>query len=96
MTRAIEHRSAQHCFFYEEQGHQAYLEYTLQDKVLSITHTWVPAPLGGQGIAADLTRAALAYAQDNHWTVRPVCSYAARFIERNQEYQPLLAPTQPE
>jgi len=92
MNKHIEHRSDQQCFYYQEQGIQAYLEYTLEGNLMSITHTWVPSQLGGRGIAAALTRAALQLATEKQWQVRPVCSYAARFIEKNKEYQFLLEP----
>jgi len=90
MTQAIQHRADKQCFYYEGNGAQAYLEYTLSQKVMSIDHTWVPSELGGRGVAAALTRRALNMARDQQLQVRPVCTYAARFIEKNPEYQALL------
>jgi predicted GNAT family acetyltransferase len=43
----------------------------------------VPAPIGGRGIAAELTRAALETAEAAGWTVVPVCSYAAAYMRRH-------------
>lgn len=56
-----------------------------------ILHTGVPPELGGRGIAAQLTEAALAAARENGWKVRPRCSYAAAYFKRHPEYNDLLA-----
>jgi hypothetical protein len=39
----------------------------LDDKVMSITHTRVPRPIGGRGVAAELMRSALDLAAANGW-----------------------------
>lgn len=90
MTQSIQHRADEQCFYYEENGAQAYLEYTLTQKVMRIEHTWVPPELRGHGVAAALTHRALNMARDLHLQVHPVCTYAARFIEKNPEFQALL------
>ena len=66
-------------------------DYLLANDVMTITHTGVPAPLGGRGIAAELTKAALAHARAAGWKVQPLCSYARAYIERHPEMQSLLA-----
>src|SRR5690625_5149828 len=90
MAVTVQHHPEQPCFYYQEGGTQAYLEYTLSNQIMTIEHTWVPTELGGRGIAAALTQAALQMARKHQWQVRPQCSYAARFIEKNQQYQDLL------
>lgn len=90
MTHAIEHKPNQHRFEYTEDGLTSHTDYELDDGVMVITHTAVPSPLNGRGIAADLTRAALDLARREGWQVDPVCSYAQSFIRRNKEYQDLL------
>src|SRR5690625_5383368 len=87
MAVTVQHHPEQPCFYYQEGGTQAYLEYTLSNQIMTIEHTWVPTELGGRGIAAALTQAALQMARKHQWQVRPQCSYAARFIEKNQQYQ---------
>ena len=67
------------------------LDYQLQDKVMTITHTGVPSQVGGRGIAAELTQQALLTARDNGWKVKPYCSYADAYIRRHPEYADLLA-----
>lgn len=88
--RDIQHQANEHRFVYEKNNHKAYLDYRIQDSVMTIAHTWVPRALGGQGIAADLTKKALQIAEKNHWKVNPACSYAARYIEKHPQYQTLL------
>ncbi len=69
----------------------AVLEYEKAGDRITITHTFVPPALRGQGLAEALVRTALADARAAGYKVVPACSYVARFIERHQEYQPLLA-----
>lgn len=73
------------------EGHRAELDYTLRDGVMVITHTEVPPAIGGRGIAAALTRAALDTARREGWRVLPACSYAATFMRRHPEFSDLLA-----
>lgn len=91
MSRSIENNTDLQRFEWTEDGILSVLDYELQDGVMVITHTGVPEAVGGRGIAADLTRYALDTARENRWAVRPVCSYAAGYIERHPEYADLLA-----
>ncbi len=77
-------------FFVVVEGTRCVLDYQLQGKRMSITHTGVPAAVGGRGIAAMLTRAALNHARSAGWTVLPQCSYAIEFIQRHPEYTDLV------
>lgn len=72
-------------------GHACSIDYQLADGVMIITHTQVPAAVGGRGIAGALTRFALDTARAQGWKVRPACSYAAAWIPRHPEYTDLLA-----
>ena len=65
--------------------------YRLEGDVMVIFHTRVPPPLEGRGIAAQLVAAALAYARDAGWQVRPTCSYVRAYIRRHPVTQDLLA-----
>lgn len=91
MSRSIEHNPGQLRFQWTEDGILSVLDYQLHDGVMIITHTGVPEAVGGRGIAADMTKAALEKAREEGWTVRPLCSYAAAYIRRNKQYQDLLA-----
>jgi len=76
----------------EEKQPDAYISYTLDDNnVMSINHTVVKKELGGQGIAGKLTDEAVNVARENGYKIRPVCSYAVKYFEKNEELKELLA-----
>lgn len=90
MTLAIQHLEDQCRFLFEKDGMTAYLDYELNPPVMAITHTWVPEALGGQGIAAELTQAALEAAQRAQWRIDPICSYTRHYLKKHPQYQHLL------
>ncbi len=87
----IAHDIRLHQFHVEVEGHRGVSNYVLHDGVMTITHTEVPPAIGGRGIAAALTRAALDTARREGWKVVPACSYAAAFIRRHPEFADLVA-----
>jgi predicted GNAT family acetyltransferase len=87
----IIHDSKKHEFSVVVDGYKCEVDYTLQGQVMTITHTGVPDPVGGRGIANLLTRFAVQVAEANKWKIRPACSYAAMWFKRNPEYAHLLA-----
>lgn len=56
------------------------IEFSLQDSMLSILHTY--AYESGKGIGAILMQAALAFAEERHYTVLPVCSFAQEYMRK--------------
>ncbi|MFC5438011.1 GNAT family N-acetyltransferase [Rhodanobacter umsongensis] len=94
MPFAIQHDRAAHRFETRVEGASCELDYTLtsgaKPEVMTITHTRVPAEVGGRGIAAALMEAAVQTARDEGWTVLPVCSYAAVWMQRHPAYRDLL------
>lgn len=72
-------------------GHDCEIDYRLDGKVMSITHTGVPAAVGGRGIAAEMTRFALETARTHGWKVVPACSYAEAYMRRHPEFDDLRA-----
>ena len=71
------------------EGHDCEIDYRLSDGVMTITHTGVPSPVGGRGIAAEMTKFALDTARTNGWKVVPACSYAAAYMKRHPEFDDL-------
>ena len=71
-----------------EGGRVAELSYTLEPGTLSITHTYVPDAARGQGVAGQMTQAALEYARSNDLKVVPICSYAAAYLARQRRAKP--------
>ncbi|MEI8402815.1 MAG: GNAT family N-acetyltransferase [Alcaligenaceae bacterium] len=88
---AVQHDAAKQCFFLFVDAQRCVLDYTLQDQIMTITHTGVPDALGGRGLAAQLTKFALDHAHAQQWKVIPRCSYAAVYIRRHTEYATLVA-----
>lgn len=82
MPHPIEHDPERQQFFAIVEGLRCRLDYQRQGERVLITHTLVPAALGGRGIAAELTQSALAWIRGQGLSVVPVCSYAARYLER--------------
>ena len=74
-------------------GHKAELAYSRPaDGTIDFTHTFVDETLRGQGVAEELARAGLAFAQENHLKVKTTCTFMAGFVKRNHaEYAVLLA-----
>ena len=50
------------------------------DEEFVILHTY--AYLSGKGIGSILMEAGIKYAEQEHLTIRPVCSFAAKYLEK--------------
>ena len=74
-------------------GHRGEALYQLIDGVMWLTHTEVPWPLRGRGLAATLVRAALDHARAQGLKVQPACSYVRAYMRRHPETLDLLAAT---
>ena len=85
----IRHDDAARRFNVVVEGHEGYLDYTEDEVAIAITHTVVPPPIGGRGIAGALVQAALEYARAAGLKVIPRCSYAARYLDTHPEYADL-------
>ena len=92
MSAGIIHNAAESRFETVVDGARCVLEYALRDGVMTITHTGVPAQVGGRGIAGALVAAAFEHARTAGWRVVPACSYAAAWIARHPRYADLVSP----
>jgi predicted GNAT family acetyltransferase len=72
------------------EGQLCVAQYRVYGKLMMLTHTGVPLPLRGRGIAAALVQAALDHARARGLTVRPDCSYAEVYMRRHPETLDLL------
>jgi predicted GNAT family acetyltransferase len=61
------------------------------EKVLDFRSTLVPPHLRGKGVGTELVKQALDWARAEGYTIVPSCSFVARFLEENPEYQDLVA-----
>lgn len=85
----VEHDAARRRFSASVDGHACELDYRLDGGVMTITHTGVPAAVGGRGIAAAMTQFALEHARSHGWKVVPACSYAVVYMKRHPEFDDL-------
>lgn len=81
----IEHLPQQGRFQAVVDGRLCVCDYRLDGSVMLMTHTEVAPQLEGQGIAAALVRAALAFAESAGYKVRPLCSYVRGYMRRHPE-----------
>jgi predicted GNAT family acetyltransferase len=91
MTVAVTHDTARQRFETTVDGHLCVADYQLRGQVMWMTHTVVPPAVGGRGIAAELVRVALAWAEEQGYTVEPSCSYVEVYMQRHPQTQKLLA-----
>ena len=93
MTRGIvevRHNAAASRFEATVEGWLCIAAYMLVDSVMRIHHTEVPPAVGNRGIAAQLVRAAFAYAEAHDLKVEPRCSYVRSYMRRHPETLHLL------
>jgi uncharacterized protein len=69
--------------------------YRLAPGMITFVHTEIDPAHEGEGLGAQLVRAALDDARARGLAVRPVCPFVARFIRRHPDYGDLVAPTRP-
>lgn len=87
----IRENEAQGRFETTVEGHDAYVTFRRDPGKISFLHTFVPPELGGRGLAGQLAKYALEHARANNLSVVPHCPFVRSYIERNPEYQKLVA-----
>lgn len=85
MKYEVNHRPERKRFELEKEGMTAFVEYELEDGALDVTHTIVPPPLEGQGIASALVEAAYQYAAEQGLKPKATCSYAVAWLKRKMK-----------
>ncbi len=83
----VQHDLQRQQFWLEpEPGLRGELDYTLAAGLVNFHHTGVHPGLRGQGVAARLVEAGLAWAEAEQRKVRPGCSYVATYLERHPQW----------
>jgi predicted GNAT family acetyltransferase len=77
-------------FELDAEGHTAVAHYALAPRVITLTHTEVPAALGGRGIGSRLAQGALEQARARGLKVVAECPFMAGYIAKHPEYADLL------
>ena len=67
-----------------------YCQYKEDNNVWSITHTIVKQEFGGRGIAKRLVLAVIEEARKQNKKINPICSYAKKMMDSNDEYKDVL------
>ena len=73
----------------EDEAELAYA--TPKPGVLNFTHTYVPEKARGRGIADELIKEGLRYAEEHHYKVTASCPVVAKFLKQHTEYRKLMA-----
>ncbi len=66
------------------------IEYIETKDEIYLTHTEVPAELGGRGIATDLVEQVLKDIENKKLKVVPLCSYVAGYIKKHPDWKSLV------
>jgi predicted GNAT family acetyltransferase len=91
-THTVRHDVDGGRFVAEVEGAEAYLRYRLiGEDAVEFRSTFVPPALRGQGLAREIVRAGLAWAQAEGRTAIPRCSYVRQLIEQDPTLEPLTA-----
>ncbi len=86
------HKVTRSRFEFSQDGETAWLEFDRDDQGwMTLWHTEVPPALRGHGIAATLARTALEYARDENLKVDVICPLVASYLQKNPEFNHLLA-----
>lgn len=78
-------------FQVQVEEHTAVIDYYLRGDDIVFTHTGVPEPLGGQGLAGKMAKTALEYAKAEGLKVVPQCPFVRAYLRRHAEYQELVS-----
>ncbi|MDE8653740.1 GNAT family N-acetyltransferase [Novosphingobium album (ex Liu et al. 2023)] len=72
-----------------DSDHIGRLTWVVRDGVHVAEHTLVPGEIGGRGVAGRLVEALVADARENHFKIRPQCTYVVAAFARHPEWADL-------
>ncbi len=88
MTQSLRDNGAR--FEMDEQGLTSWADYRRKDDLLFIDHVESPVALRGTGASGRLMGAIAAYAREKGLKLTPICSYAAAWLKRSDEFRDLV------
>ena len=77
-------------FEIEQDGEVAYLDYSVDSKVLTLIHTEVPPALRHHGLASRLAETALQWAREHKLKVDIICPLVREYVGQHPEYAGLI------
>lgn len=79
----VVHDEVQHYFKINLDNHCAYLAYVeLPGGVIDVYRTFVPEDLRGKGVAAELAKAVINFADEQQLKIVPSCSYMESYMKK--------------
>jgi predicted GNAT family acetyltransferase len=91
MTTPIFNNESLHRYEYRVGDQTVFADYRREGGILSILHVEAPPALRGTGAAGALMQGLVNEARDQGFKLRPVCGYAAAWLEKHKEYGDLIA-----
>lgn len=91
MSHTVTHNTAEQQFeVLLPNGEKASIVYRFYKQDIAFMHTEVPAEFEGQGIAASMAKAALAWARAEGKKIMLYCPYMSAYVKRHPEYHNLV------
>jgi predicted GNAT family acetyltransferase len=91
MANDVRDNTARNRFEMDAGNDVAVVNYRLSPGVVMLTHTEVPEEFEGQGLGSAIVRGVLQIARARGLKVVPACGFVSAFIQKNPEFQDLLA-----
>ena len=76
----IRHETEKSRFVIEQDDKECVLDYVLKGDSVNFTHTDVPFRLRGKGLAEELVKGGLQWANDNSLNITASCWYVKKFL----------------
>jgi uncharacterized protein len=86
-SHLVVHNESQNRFEIALGKQVAFAEYRIDGNRMVFTHTEVPSPFRGQGIAKKLVLAGFDVASERNLQIVPLCSYVARVLQDHPEFR---------
>jgi predicted GNAT family acetyltransferase len=71
------------------EGNAAIIEYKEYPGKIALLHTEVPAALEGKGAATAIIEKTLAWLEENHFKLVPLCPFVVAYLKRHPEWNRL-------
>lgn len=72
-------------------GHNAFIEYSVQPGILSLEHTEVDKGLAGKGVGSEMAEKVLLEIELRGLKVIPACSFIEKYISKHPEWKSIVA-----
>lgn len=82
-----------HQFELTVEGHTAIIVYKESGSKIWLIHTEAPAELEGKGVATALIEKTLAYLEEHHYTLVPLCPLVVAYLKRHPEWKRIVDPS---